>query len=464
MATVALEQEKIGVKEKISYGLAATGNNFLFDLGQLFLLKFYTDYLGLPAVVAGSVFLLTKIFDAFADLSVGTWVDGRQKIGPAGRFRPFMLYGIVPIMVMSVVCFLIPDVTVTWKTVYAYVTYMGFGFFYSLVNIPYGAMLPSITQDPVLRSEMAAYRTACGHIGLMISMAGFIPIVKMFSNPAQGYLVAATVFSIAGGICIYLSYAGIKERVAVKRKPKTFADIRSSYKSLFKNNPLMLICATNVLVFSAWNVKLAVQVYFCQYYLKDLTIMSYMGFLSAAALFAGVASVPPLVKRLGKKKTWLIGAGIWVVGDVLNYCLTSTPVVYMAFTCLAFYGSAYLSTLAWALESDTVEYGEWKTGQRAEGIVYSSFTFFRKLSQGLAGFIPGTFLGFVGYVPNAVQKAETLQGLKILVFVYPGVMIALALALMYFGYHLTEDRYKVIVAELNERKRQVAANSSGTAI
>jgi len=132
---------KIPLKEKFAYGLGDVGNNFLFDLGQIYLLKFYTDALGIPAYWAGMVFLLTKILDAITDVAVGTWIDYRKRYGKYGKFRTVMIYAVVPLAVCTAVSFYIPDFTVTGKIVWAYFSYALFGTVYTFFNIPYGSIL-----------------------------------------------------------------------------------------------------------------------------------------------------------------------------------------------------------------------------------------------------------------------------------------------------------------------------------
>jgi GPH family glycoside/pentoside/hexuronide:cation symporter len=443
---------KLSFKEKMAYGMGDVGNNFLFDLGQIYLLKFYTDVLGLPAAVAGAIFLVTKIFDAFADIGVGTWIDARKNIGPRGKFRPFMLYGVLPLGLLTVVSFMNPDFSISGKLIFAYASYMAFGLFYSIVNIPFGSMGAAMTQDPVERAELAAFRQAGSNLGLLVTTMGFMPIVLMFSTASMGYLAAASIFAFVGVLCILYSYANIKERIIVE-KPKDFhASLGNSFKALFKNVPLMILCLVNVFTFSAFNVKLAVQIYYCQYVLNDVSIVPYMGFFSIGCIFIGVALVPFVVKRLGKKQTYMLGCAIWAVGDVLNYLITTNTTGFIFLSCVAFFGSAFVNSLNWALIADAVEFGEWKTGLRSEGIVYSFFTFFRKLSQAIAGFVPGMVLAFIGYVPNAVQSVGALAGIKGLMFVYPGFFAILTIVVMGAMYPLTDKRFKEILAELNKRK------------
>ena len=270
------------VKQRIYYGLGDTGYNFLFEMGQLYLLKYYTDHLQLPGYVAGLIFLLVKIWDAFADISVGTWIDSRVNIGKRGKFRPFMLYSAVPLALLLVASFSIPEFSMTWKVVGAFLTYMVFGTVYSIGNIPYGSMIPAITKNTQERSILASFRQAGSNLGLLISTVAFMPIVWFFDDERTGYGFATLCFGIAGVILILLSYSHIQENYVVKPKEKvSFSQMKEAYKALFKNNALIILCIVNLFTFSAFNVKLAVQVYFAQYILGDANSVMSMGFLSA---------------------------------------------------------------------------------------------------------------------------------------------------------------------------------------
>jgi GPH family glycoside/pentoside/hexuronide:cation symporter len=177
-----------------------------------------------------------------------------------------------------------------------------------------------------------------------------------------------------------------------------------------------------------------------------------MGFFSIGCIYIGVAIVPFLVRHFGKKATFILGAAIWGIADISAYFFAHDTLSFILFACAAFFGSSFINTLNWAFVSDAVEYGEWKTGLRTEGTVYSFFTFFRKVSQAAAGFIPGVVLALVGYVPNVVQTPESIRGINGLMFLYPGSLALLTFFLVGWAYKLTDKRYSEIVKELNVRK------------
>lgn len=449
-----LAPRTLTLRNKIAYAVGDVGNNFLFDMGQLYLLNYFTDQVGLPSAAAGTVFLVAKIWDAFADISVGTWIDNRTKIGKRGKFRPFILWAAIPLAMLLIANFTTPDFSVTGKLIWAYIAYMLFGTCYSISNVPFGSMIPTMTRNSQERSELASYRQAGSNFGLMLATIGFMPIVTALPNKSIGYTVAVVVFAIFGVLCQWFSYANIKEvyKTPVKQKVSK-EEIKASYKALLKNKPLLTVSLVNVFTFSAFNLKLAVQVYYCQYILKNTAAESLLGVFSIGMVFVSVALTPWLTKKFDKKMVYILGCAIWAVADILGFFLADSTFMLVFLTSIAYLGDGFTSALNWALISDCVEYGEWQSGIRSEGLVYSFFTYFRKLSQAIAGFIPGIVLAWVGYVPNQTQTATALLGIRGLMFVYSAVLAIATIVVMFWLYPLTEKRYKRIVADLTLRRQ-----------
>lgn len=449
----SLTPVKTSIRERFFYGLGDGGYNFLFEMGQLYLLKYYTDHLGIPAYIAGLIFLGVKVWDAFVDISVGTWIDNRTNIGPKGKFRPFMLYSAIPLALIFVASFSIPDFTLTWKIVLATVTYMVFGTIYSMGNIAYGSMIPALTKNLEERSILASCRQAGSNFGLLASTMLFMPMIWIFDATTAGYTITTSIFAVIGVIFIYLSYVNIHENYVVKPAEKVnFESLKKSYKALLKNKALIVLCILNVFTFSAFNVKLSIQIYFAEYGLHDTTSIMYMGFFSMGAVFVGTIVVPMLVKKIDKVFVYAIGGAIWGISDILAFFVVDSTLLFVIFATLAFFGSSFINTLNWALISDAVEYGHWKTGIRSEGLVYSSYTFFRKLSTAIAGFVPGVVLTLVGYIPNQEQTYEAMLGIKGLIFIYPSVLSLITMVTILWFYPIRTELYNKIIKELNARK------------
>jgi GPH family glycoside/pentoside/hexuronide:cation symporter len=442
--------KKLSLKEKISYGFGDVGNGLMFDMGQIYLLKFYTDILGISAYWAGLVFLISKIFDAFADASVGAFVDSRTKLSKRGKFRPFLLWGSIPLAIMTVVSFLAPDISDTSKIVYAFATYMAFGLAYSIVNIPYGSLSAAMTQDPVDRASLGSFRAIGSQTALLISGVAVIPIVMQFNSQKVGYIVAISIMSILGVVFHLICYRNTSENI-VRAPKKEKIPLSKLFKSLVSNRPLIVLCLASLFMIAGSNLRTAVQLYYLEYNLNNAALISILTFLSIGLAIVGSMFIPALVKRIGKKKTFILGLMIGIISDVINFVLPTDVITFLIAFSIGSFGLSFALGLPWVMIADAVDYHEWNSGERTEGIVYSSYSFFRKFAQAIAGFIPGVALTMIGYVPNVQQSAETLLGLKGLMFIVPAGLNILALIILFFFYNLTDGLYSKIVAELKER-------------
>ena len=150
--------KKLTLRERVTYGFGDMGNGFMFDMGQLYLLKFFTDVAGIPAAVGGIIFLITKLFDAIVDPIVGAFIESRKIKPGSSKYKPVMMISSIVLAVLSVFVFLTPNFSIVGKIIYAYISYMAWGVAYSFTNIPYGTLAATMTQDPQERTSLAAFR------------------------------------------------------------------------------------------------------------------------------------------------------------------------------------------------------------------------------------------------------------------------------------------------------------------
>ena len=450
-----MTKKKLTLKEKIAYGVGDLGNGFTFDLGQAYLLKFYTDICGISAVAAGGVFLFSKVFDAFMDVLAGSFVD-KRKASKNGKYRPVMMISAVFLAFLTVITFVAPDVSIQGKLIYAYASYMIWGFCYSMVNIPYGSLAAAMTQDVNDRTQLASFRQAGSLIALLITGVIFMPIVLLFSDTRWGFPVAAAAMAIIGVMSHAYCYRNTRELVepASPEKIKT-KDLRHA---LTKNKPLGILILMSIFTISAYNIKIAMLIYFCQYNLGDIKLMAFINFIIIGSSVISITAIPKLVSLFGKKKTMLIGFAISIIADVINYFIPSSPISFTIFATIAFVAISIPNGIVWALISDIIDYGEWKTGKRAAGVTYAAFSFSRKLAQSISGFSAGLGLSLIGYIPNAVQTSSALSGIKGLLLMYPAITILIAALIIGFWYELTDKRCNQIVEELAQRKLSTINN------
>ncbi|HDO1313996.1 glycoside-pentoside-hexuronide (GPH):cation symporter [Aeromonas veronii] len=445
--------DRLAWQEKMAYGVGDLGYNFLLNCTTLYLLIFLTDVAAIPAAWAGAIFLVSKFFTACTDLVTGSVLDNRSELGPRGKFRPFLLWTIVPLALINTALFTSVELPVIAKTVLFTLLFMMFGAFYSFGNASYGAMVPALTKRLQDRAELAAWRQGGANTGLLLCSVGFMPLVLLFDKPQVGYSVAVLIYSVMGAAAVLFCYSRVRERHVLPSvvNESGFSAVQTNARAVLANRPLGILALANLLTLAAFNTKLIVQVFYAQYVIGDVSMIAYMSFISIGCIYLGVLLVPFAVHRFGKLPVYLAGIGVWICGDLLNYLYNESALDYILFTSLALWGSAFVNSLNWAFISDTVEYGEWKTGIRTEGLVYCSLTFCRKCSAALAGLIPGLVLAWSGYVPNATQSTETQSSIANLMFLYPICALICAAALMLLFYPLTDARYQQIVRELAQR-------------
>lgn len=446
------ETKKIPTKEKALYGFGDFGNGFMFDIGQSYLMHFYTDVAGISAAAAAGIFSLTKIFDAFMDPLAGSIIDSRTP-GPRGKFRPVMMLSAIILAVMTVVSFTMPNLSMGGKIAWAYGTYMAWGLVYSFTNVPYGSLASVMTREVGERSFMASTRQA-GSIGAqLITGVAFVPILMMFSNTRMGYAVTAAIMSVIGVLGFFIAYKGTKEHIkAENTNGKEKAAAKDYFRVVFTNRPLWSLILMTLFTISAMNTNNAMMIYFCKYNLGNVGLQPIINFIQMGCTIAGITLIPALVRRFGKKRTAMGGLLLAVVADGLNFVIPTNLYTFIVLVTIGYVGLAIPNGVTWAFVSDTIDYGHWHTGVRKEGITYAAFNFSRKIAQSLAALVSAGVLAATGYVANAHQSAGTLLGIKGTMTLYPAVALLLAAIIIGLMYNLTDEKFEDIAGDLNNRR------------
>lgn len=440
----------------LTYGVLADlgdiANNFAFAMGALFLLSYYTDVAGVGAAAAGTMLLLVRVFDAFADVFAGRVVDSVNTRW--GKFRPFLLFGTAPLMIFSVLVFWVPtDWSHGSKVVYAYLTYMGLGLCYSLVNIPYGSLATAMTQQPQSRARLGAARGIAASLTFVCLAFLIGPSIKN-SSPEEMvsvYHFWTIVLAIAGMVLYFICFKSTRENVVrIVAQPS----LKISLQTLKRNRPLFMLCIGALCVLISTFAVSASSLFYVRYVLNDTGLFTVLVLVqNLVGTVASAPLVPGMVARIGKKNTFLIGALLGTCGYLLFFWVSvwSLPVALVALA-IASIGQGVTMTVMWALEADTVEYGEYLTGVRIEGLTYSLFSFTRKCGQAIGGSIPAFILGLSGYIANQVQTPEVIMGIRTSIALVPCGFMLLAFVIIWF-YPLTDKKFKEIVVEIDNRKK-----------
>jgi glucuronide carrier protein len=448
---------KLRLSQLFGYAAGDAGNNLAFSMASMFLLLYYTDVAGIPAAVAGTIFLVVRIWDGVADLIAGQLVD--QTSSRWGKFRPWLLFGSAPLLLLSVATFAVPDWSMSGKIIYAYVTYAAVGTAYSLVNIPYGSLAAAMTQDPAERTKLASARSmGSAATQLMLSLL-VAPQIKSSGNLQFSLLVTTGAFVVVG-LVLYL-FAFFTARETVQRDVQKVS-LRQSLASLRRNRPLMVLCVSSLVFLTSMFSLATIGVYYARDVLGNPNLYVVITAAQVGTSFVIAPLVPRIARRIGKKTTYIGGGILMIVGSVVAFLApAAVPYVGLAAFLLIGAGIAVINTVMWSLEADTVEYGEWKTGARTEGTTYAVFSFVRKIGQALGGAAAAYTIGLAGYVGGAgVQSASAVWGIRVAAGLVPAGCAVIAIAIM-IAYPLTEERFREITAEVAQR-REDRATESGT--
>jgi glucuronide carrier protein len=437
------------LRSYLGYGAGDAANNLAFSMTSMFLLLYYTDVVGISAAAAGTLFLVVRIWDAFADVYAGRQID--KTMTRWGKFRPFFLFGSLPLLLLSVATFTVPGgLGGTGKLVYAYVTYAALGLVYSLVNIPYGSLASAMTQVPAERAKLASFRLMGTALTIIVLSVVVAPQIASSDDLQQSLTLTTLLFAVIGFGLYMVLFATSREAV---QRDVAKVSLRQSLSTLRGNRPLLLLCLSALAFLTGMFTLQTLQAYYARDVLGDANYFIVLSLVSTGLMFVVAPLVPRLVRTWGKRKSYVL-AGVLASVAGLGIALTppTLPALAVGFFALYGIGLAAVNALMFALEADTVEYGEWRSGVRTEGTTYAVFSFTRKVGQAVGGAAAAYGLGLVGYVAGAgTQSAATADGIRYVAGFVPAVFIAIGVLIM-LAYPLTEKTYTAMVAEVAARR------------
>jgi glucuronide carrier protein len=449
--------KKLGIATYLGYAAGDAGCNLAFSMFGMFLLLYYTDVAGISAAAAGTMFLAVRAWDAFADVFAGRMVDMTSTRW--GKFRPFLLFGSLPLLLLSMATFSVPGwLSDGWRLVYAFATYALVGLAYSLVNIPYGSMAPALTQVPEERARLAAFRSM-GSAATVLMLAWVVaPQIKRYvGNPAgfqQSLTYTTGIFVIAGFLLFLFTFLTCKEQV---QRDVATVSLKQSMETFKTNVPLMMLCVTALMAITGLTAFQTVGAYYARDVLLNANLFIWITLVNTGVIFLVAPLMPTVVRTIGKRNGYLIGGTLGIIGG-LSIAFAPALVIALIGAAIMGVGVAMLNTLMWALEADTVEYGEWKTGVRTEGTTYALFSFTRKMGQALGGAAAAFTIGLGGYISaNAGHQTESAQwAIRVACGLVPAGLFLLAIVIMFF-YPLTEKKFREMVGEVAARRAEKRA-------
>ncbi len=442
----AKNSDKVSLKTLISYSLSSYGMNVIYNLTAVYLMFFYTDSFGLNALAVGTLLMVARVIDAVVDIFIGIAVDNTNTRW--GKFRPYMFIGAFLVTLTTLALFLSPDLSSAGKLVYAYVTYIAWSISYSILDIPYWSLSAAITKDAAERTKVVTVPRTVASAGLWTVNVVALPLVYFFNGWAGAVAVLCGLFFV----CMMFTVFGVKERHVVPRHEKqTLKGVLHLF--FLENRPLRLLIISFFIIEMTANIRNAFTLYYFKYNLgAEAFIPLFMG-LTVGFQIAGNVAVPFIAKWIGKKSTSIAGVLITSISMVALYFCGNSIILVFILSCIISFGVGLNYVVMSTMLADCVDYGEWKTGNRSEGMVFSANVFRAKLAAAIGSAVGGYALALAGYQPNIVQTNTTLTWLSLLFTIIPGILTFLAVGPMK-NYELTETMNSKIVQEVRARREQ----------
>ncbi len=447
---------KFGIRDSVAYAAGDLGCNMSFALKGT-MAAFWTQVMGM-SMWYSLLLIIVQVWDAVNDPLIGAMIDADKRKYKRNKFLTYIWAGSIGLIVGGACCFIpVPGLPVLAKAIIFVAGYVIWDAFYTVANVPYGSLLSLISSEPADRASLSAWRSVGSMIGNMLPMVILPFLIYNEDQSLNGTMVfvAALVMGVLGFICFQFMIRNTESRVDTEvqlneEQPKF--NVWKAMGNFLKNRPAVgaTIAAMGMFI-GMQGATTAVGVVF-QIYFQNTKISGIVQLFAMIPILVFTPLARKMVVKYGKKELSVVGAICSIIGGLGLFIITPNNtgldlVIYILCQLVYSLGLGVYSTVSWAMMGDAIDYNEWKTGNREEGVVYSLHSFFRKLAQGVGPAVALLIMGSLGYVNNAVDPLTgaayidvTLLGwdvavnLRILVaalFLVSAVMQFIGLALVY---------------------------------
>jgi glycoside/pentoside/hexuronide:cation symporter, GPH family len=441
---------KLTFREKAGYGLGDTASHFVWDMVGFWILIFYTDTFGISAAAAGTIMLIARVWDMISDPLMGIIADRTNTRW--GKFRPYLLWMALPYSVLAVLTFTTPDFGTTGKVIYAGVTYFLLMTVFTAINLPYSSLGAVMTSNSYERAGLNSYRFIFAFVGQLLVTGTALYLANYFGkgDTARGYQYTLILFASISFVLFMITFKSTRERISPP--PAQQKNLKKDIANLFRNRPWVILFFVGIISFVMFAIQNLSIAYYFKYYIGQEENVQLFNVIGTIALILGIPLSKPLAKRFGKKNVYIASSLISGLFFVLLY-LPGSDDIYTIYilNILAKFTYAPAVPLLWTMLADTADYSEWKFGRRATGLVFSAATFAQKAGWGIGGALAGWLLAIYQFVPNIQQSVTSLNGIKMMISVFPGFLYMSCAILLYF-YAIDHQTCLVMERELEKRR------------
>ncbi|WP_125114593.1 MFS transporter [Agathobaculum sp. Marseille-P7918] len=449
---------KVPVSEKLAYCFGDPALTLMYTMTSTLLIYFYTNVVGISAGAVGMIMLISRIFDGFSDVAMGTIIDRTHS--KYGKARIWILRLAVPYAVAAVLLFTMPNVGNMGKILYAFVTYNLMNtVVYTAISQPFHALGSLMTRDRRDRDTISNIRMMLSITASMIITAFTLPLINYVSDVTGkeqlSWILVTGGYAIVSVFILLNTYATCTERVqAAPQTKKENIPFWTSFKITFTNR-YFLIALGLMITYTAYQVIIGTDLtYYCQYVLGDANLVMPLSSAEKVCTIVGIAMLPKLLPRFGKRNLICFGCAMGVIGQLL-FLVNTTSVSLGVVSCIIRgFGIAPFYGVQYSLPGDAIEYGHWKHGLRVEGLMFSSMSMGQKAGSGFTQAIMGGILSMAAFDGLKATAAEqTVEAIATIEAFYLYVPIALwAIMFIIASFYKLDKSYDKMMRELLERE------------
>lgn len=447
-------QSKLSFLERFAYGTGDFAGNIVYSAISIFLVFYYTDVVHADAAAVGTIMLVSRIFDGISDIIMGIIVDRTKS--KFGKARVWLARLAIPYALSAVILFSVPvNASDTFKMVYIFLSYnLVSTVIFTAINVPYATMNAMMTQNQYERTLLGTFRMLLATAGTLFINTFTLKVVNAFGGDAKAWTLTFVVFGGLSIVIFLFSFFFTHERVIEEQNSDTpKANIAQEFGALLKNKYWLIVAFVVFIMYFSLTVGGGTAIYYAKAVLNDQNLVGPLGNATTIAQIATMFVAAPLfVKRMGKGKAMVLGMSISAIGYLMTALVGANYTLIMVSNVIKGIGNGFAASCMWRMLSDTIEYGEWKTGIRSAGLANAASSFGSKVGSGVAGAVLGWVMAAGGYdATTATQSASAVAAVSTL-YIYLPLAISVISAVVLLVFYKLDKEYDGIIADLEMRK------------